>query len=84
MDDAILELVAGNSKHTWRSLDLALIGRGLNPSMELMPALRRLKSDDLIRERTGKPGMPYYSVTDKGQSQLDAKRERSAAASAQA
>ena len=79
IDDAILELVAANPKHTWHSLDLALTGRGLNPSKDLMPALRRLKADGLIREQGGKSGIPFYSVTEKGQTRLDTKRSVAAA-----
>lgn len=74
IDDAILDLVELNRQHTWRSLDLALTGRGFNPSKELMPALSRLKMDGLIQERDGKPGMPFYSLTKKGRRRVDAKR----------
>jgi DNA-binding PadR family transcriptional regulator len=76
----ILKIIEANDgKFSWYQLDRALTHRaGVDPgivSRDLMPALRELEQAGFITASAGyNPAHPLYSVTPKGQEQLEVQR----------
>ena len=72
MEQIILRLVAKNDgKLSWYELDRALMSQGVDPSTlgSMMPTLKQLQKDGLIRPEGAGP-QPRYWITDAGKSFL--------------